>query len=171
MIFPERKGNFIRGLYDMIAYIGDTKDMSIIEIGTWTGCATELFCQNFKHVITIDPFVNGIGALNNKYDMNLVYEFFKKRIEKYHNITIIKDYSHNVKSITADVVYIDGSHTYIDVKRDSLNYQNRARFYIAGHDYHKRFPGVITAVNEVLGIPDKIFKDTSWIFKKENINV
>jgi Methyltransferase domain len=169
MKFPEREGNFIRGLYDMLKYIGNTKRMTIIEIGTWTGCATEIFCQNFKSVITIDPFNNETDWFSKKYDMQKVYEFAKQRLSKYNNITIIRDYSYNVKNISADIVYIDGSHEYENVKRDSILYLDRAKLFIAGHDYHNKFPGVIAAINEILGKPEKVFKDTSWIFKKDKI--
>jgi len=166
MIFPERKGNFIQGLYDMIKYIGNTKNMSIIEIGTWTGCSTEIFCKNFKSVITIDPFDNNVDWFSKKYDMQKVYEFAVQRLSKYGNIEIIRDYSYNIKDRYADIVYIDGSHEYPNIKRDAIAYTDHAKLFIAGHDYHKKFPGVIRAVSEIFGKPEKVFKDTSWIFRK-----
>src|SRR5512136_933795 len=110
MKFPERRGNYIQGLYDMIKYIGNTKSLSIIEIGTWTGCATEIFCKNFKSVITIDPYNNNTDWFSKKYDMQKVYEFALKRLSKYKNLTIIRDYSFNIVDKKADIIYIDGSH-------------------------------------------------------------
>ena len=34
---------------------------------------------------------------------------------------------------------------------------------IAGHDYIEKFPGVIKAVNALLGKPDKIYRDGSYM--------
>ena len=34
---------------------------------------------------------------------------------------------------------------------------------IAGHDYHKNWPGVMEAVDTLVGKPDWIYRDTSWI--------
>ncbi len=168
--YPERQGAFIQGLYDLIAYIGNTKELTIIEIGSWVGCSAEIFAQNFKHVTSIDPYVNGIDELSQQHNMESVYQVFKSRMAKYNNVTSIRDFSKNVKDISADVVYIDGAHDYDNCKQDIQLYLDRAKLFICGHDYYNKFPGVIKAVNELLGTPEKIFQDKSWIFKKDKLN-
>ena len=40
--------------------------------------------------------------------------------------------------------------------------------WICGHDYCPGWPGVIKAVEEKLGKPDKTFLDGSWMKKMEN---
>ena len=41
---------------------------------------------------------------------------------------------------------------------------------IAGHDYCDiKWPGVIQAVNEVLGKPTKVYQDTSWVYLKKEL--
>ena len=38
--------------------------------------------------------------------------------------------------------------------------------YIGGHDYQKDWPGVVTAIHEIIGYPEKVFDDGSWIKQK-----
>jgi hypothetical protein len=64
-----------------------------------------------------------------------------------------------------DFVYIDGMHTYDQVKKDIKNYLPflREGGFIGGHDYADNKEQVVKAVNEVIGQPDAVFQDTSWI--------
>ena len=64
-----------------------------------------------------------------------------------------------------DFVYIDGMHTYEQVKKDIANYLPfiKEGGFIAGHDYVPGFQGVMDAVNEQFGSPDAVFHDTSWL--------
>ena len=39
----------------------------------------------------------------------------------------------------------------------------KARYCVAGHDYGKVEPGVIRGVEDVLGGPDQILVDSSWL--------
>ena len=69
--------------------------------------------------------------------------------------------------MTFDFIYIDGLHTYEQIKKDISNYLPllKPNCLIGGHDYHDVWNGVIMGVHESLGIPDMTFKDTSWIKK------
>ena len=75
-----------------------------------------------------------------------------------------------------DWIYIDANHTYDFIHKDLEMYRPKMKKggIIAGHDYWvNRFDGVIKAVNEMIGEPEKVFPDTSWIkniswLKKEN---
>ena len=93
--------------------------------------------------------------------------FYKTRF--FDNIIHHEDYSYNVvnnfKDNDYDFIYIDGSHTYESVKRDLELYLPKLKKggIIGGHDYSQIWPGVIEAVNEVVGNPDKNFIDDSWI--------
>jgi predicted O-methyltransferase YrrM len=58
--FPMREGDDKIGLLDLINYIStitNTKDLTIIEIGSYIGESTMVFGDNFKNVISIDPFI------------------------------------------------------------------------------------------------------------------
>ena len=78
----------------------------------------------------------------------------------YEYINSFKDYSY-------DFVYIDGSHEKNNIERDLQLYVSKVKKggYIGGHDYHEVWPDVINAVNKIVGKPDVIFEDTSWIKK------
>lgn len=159
-------------LIDFCRYINGlapTQQMTLIEIGSFAGDSTEIFCKWFKHVVAIDPWVSGIGDITDKVDMEEVYQVFQKKIAAFPNVRIIRDYSYNALKFfdnkLCDIVYIDGGHTYPEVYKDVFDWSHKIKIggFIAGHDYWKKFPGVVKAVNELVGKPDKIFPDSSWI--------
>ena len=70
-----------------------------------------------------------------------------------------------------DFIYIDGRHDYESIKLDLELYLPKLKNggIIGGHDYNKKnWPEVCRAVNEVIGEPHKIFKDSSWIYKSKH---
>jgi predicted O-methyltransferase YrrM len=158
------------GLLDMINHIGNTKEMTMIEIGAYIGESTSIFAENFKSVISIDPHLNYQEIDVNIYvDFNIVKEEYLKNISKYNNVTYINKASDDALSDIlekVDLVYIDGAHVYEQVKKDILNYMTLIKKggILAGHDYIGILD-VTNAVNELLGTPDKVFLDTSWIKK------
>jgi hypothetical protein len=139
--------------------------MHILEVGSWTGCSMMIFAQYFKYVYCVDPW-GATKGINTQYNMEDVEKIFDNRMKKYNNVTKIKENweKTGIGTINIDIIYIDGIHTYQAVKKDikhALKFKPR---YMAGHDYWpKKFPGVIKAVNEMLGKPDKVFSDRSWI--------
>lgn len=174
---PERTKKSIKGLGTLVNYLKErenVKELAILEIGSWTGCSAELFAKNFREVYCLDPW-KATEGINTKYNMNEVEKIFDKRMGKYKNVIKIKktakeffDYleKENIEKEYKffDVIYIDGIHTYEAVKKDIINSLKLKPKYIAGHDYwQKKFPGVIKAVDEMLGKPDKIFFDSSWV--------
>jgi predicted O-methyltransferase YrrM len=156
------------GLLDMINHIGNTKEMTMIEIGAYIGESTCIFAENFKSVISIDPHLNYQEIDANIYiDFNIVKEEYLKNISKYDNVTYINKTSNDALSDIikkVDLVYIDGAHIYEQVKNDILNYIKLVKSggIVAGHDYKDNLD-VTNAVNELLGTPDNVFLDSSWI--------
>jgi hypothetical protein len=74
--------------------------------------------------------------------------------------------------VECDAVYIDGLHTYEGVKNDIIHWLPQTKKVICGHDYyedeeflkiHPHVAGVKVAVDEMLGKPDKIYSDGSWL--------
>ena len=54
---PERSKGYKEGLQNFINYISkdyNTKELSIVEIGVWTGAGSEIFAKSFKEVHCID---------------------------------------------------------------------------------------------------------------------
>jgi hypothetical protein len=170
VVIPKRSQQLLDGLLDFVNYVNSimsTKEMTICEIGSWCGSSADIFAQHFKNVICIDPFVSD-KEITKLYNMRDVEKEFDKIKAKYNNITKLKHYSYAVVNIfddkSIDIVYIDGEHTYKAVKQDIQLYLPKCKYFISGHDYWiGKFPGVIKAVNECLGKPDKIFNDISWI--------
>lgn len=172
---PMRTQSSKAGLLAMVEWINTirpTKDMVLIEIGSYAGDSTEIFCKHFKQVIAVDPWASGAGGITDSVDMNIIYETFKQRMRGFANLDIRKEFSYNecirFRAKSVDIVYIDGLHTEIAVRCDIANYDGKIRpgGFLAGHDYHvRKFPGVVKAVEEY-GQPVKVFPDTSWIFRK-----
>jgi hypothetical protein len=105
-------------------------------------------------------------------DLDKVYNLFIEKINKYHNIIHLRETSdeaiNTIKNIDFDInlVYIDGLHTYNQVKKDIINYLPLIKNgFISGHDYHPVWQGVVDGINEIIGPPDMVFDDTSWIKK------
>lgn len=171
-MIPRRNKQLLQGLKNFVGYVNSiqsTKSMIICEIGSWCGSSADIFAQHFKKVICIDPFKQD-KEITNRFDMKEVEAEFDKVYDKYNNITKIKHYSYDAVKIfddkCFDIVYIDGEHSYNAVKQDIKLYLSKCKSFISGHDYwFKKFPGVVKAVNECLGKPDKIFMDSSWIKK------
>ena len=163
------------GLNNLIKELGDVSDKTMIEIGSFIGESTIIFAQHFKHVIAIDPFLPNYDPNDPTSNFNFedVFEEFQNRIEpKKEKVTIYKMFSHDAVNLLDkeqyDFIYIDGLHTYDGVKNDIINYLPLVKKggVIGGHDYgtsHPHLLGVTEAVNEILGEPDKVFEDNSWI--------
>lgn len=174
---PERTEKYKQGLIDMINYIDQispTKDMKIIEVGCWTGCGSEIFAKRFKSVVCIDKWQqNGGDHLTRKYLMSNVELMFDERAEKYKNIfkskmsslEAAKVYSDMTNEVLPEVVYIDAMHDYENVIKDLIAWKDIPSKFICGHDYERRFIGVVKAVREVFGKPQAVFKDSSWAIK------
>jgi len=169
MKIPERLPHSLHGLRMMINYIKANYDIkTVIEIGSWTGLSAVEFAKNFDKVYCIDPW-EATGEINTEYDMKEVEKIFDNRIKDYDNIIKIKATSADARGSSllpkkADLIYIDGLHNYDAIRQDITLWKDKITKLITGHDYWpNKFDGVIKAVNEALGKPDKIFSDTSWI--------
>jgi precorrin-6B methylase 2 len=169
-MIPERTKSSIKGLNLMLDYLekqyGDLSQYTILEIGSWTGVSAVEFAKRFETVICVDPW-EATEGINTKYDMSDVETEFNRKAKNYNNVKVYKETSYNYnkrEDERYDFIYIDGCHTYEAVKQDIELWQDRVDKCICGHDYWpKKFDGVIKAVNECLGKPDKVFPDTSWI--------
>jgi hypothetical protein len=177
-LYTMRNPEYTKGLLDLINTIKkyrNTKEMTMIEIGSYAGESTVLFAKEFKKVISIDPFINDydVNDVTCSYmELDNVYNVFKNNTENYENITHIRKTSDDavldLNNIKVDFVYIDGMHTYDQVNKDIKNYLPLVMDdgFIGGHDYHPVWQGVMDAIIESLGVPNETFCDTSWLLKK-----
>jgi len=180
-----RDHNLINGLLDLITHIawkGDTSEMHMIEIGSYLGDSTLVFAEHFRSVISVDPFIEDYDPDDdtcNYAPLSQVYDEFILRTKDNPKIHLIRTTSDEAVEMIRnaaiklgakhlnvfDFVYIDGMHTYDQVKKDIKNYLPflREGGFIGGHDYADNKEQVVKAVNEVIGQPDAVFQDTSWI--------
>jgi ubiquinone/menaquinone biosynthesis C-methylase UbiE len=174
MNFKERELRselYERGLKDLIEDFGPATNKRMVEIGCFIGESTTIFAQYFGEVIAVDPFMSGYDPNDSTshLDFNEVYPEFLRRTSEYPNIKTIRLTSDSAVELLGDeifdLIYIDGLHTYEQVKKDITNYKPLIKKggAIAGHDYHPNWKGVIDAVNESFGSPDKVYADSSWI--------
>lgn len=132
-----------------------------IEIGVYTGghAYSMLTKCSLSLLIGIDPYLyyeNGMPDFENQYDYDQLKEFAIKRLSAFRfqlmNCTsdeAFKKLDDNKGLL--DFVFIDGLHTYEQVKKDMENYCQLIRKggIVSGHDIdHGSFPGVTTAIEE-----------------------
>jgi predicted O-methyltransferase YrrM len=163
----------LTGLKDMIEFIGDLislKNSTMVEIGTCMGESAAIFSEHFKKVITCDPwveeFMKGYG------DTNEIWKELSDTLEKRKNIAFYNVPSailaSQIPDASLDFVYIDGWHRVIPASFDIATWLPKlkpGKSFIGGHDYRTLdYSEVIPAVRYLLGEPDEIFADSSWIY-------
>lgn len=146
----------------------DTKTMTIVELGAWTGVSAEIFSRHFGRVVSVDAYTPFPGDISSQHNLDEVKKIYLKRNSDKKNVELI--ISKSAEAVArfpdgVDVVYIDAGHDYDSVKADLDAWKDKAKVFLCGHDYERRFQGVINAVNEYKK-PDKVFSDTSWLIKK-----
>lgn len=174
--------NQYKGISDLLRELtiifSNKSPKTMIEIGSYMGESTMMFASIglFKTIHSIEPH-KGTESFNEKNGFGWVdiEREFKLNTRYFDNIIHHKDFSYNVVSKfednSIDFIYIDADHRYESVKQDLELYLPKLKKggVIGGHDYHESWPGVCSAVDEVVGIPTKKFEDNSWIVKKRNL--
>ena len=143
------------------------------EIGAWKGESAVIASNYFKKITSIDPYPNE--------NMSVVREEYLKNTKHIQDCTLIEQTSDTAvklfDNMSIDVLYIDGDHTYDQVKNDFINYHDKVKNggVIGGHDYWDNtasWPGVRKAVDEMLEkYAYKIYKrfsDSSWMIIKDS---
>lgn len=148
-----RPSNYIDGLLDLIHY---TAPNSVIEIGSHRGVSTEVFLKHCRHVTAVDPWPD-----------EDVYKAFMSRCGYYPNLKIIRGESPNDIPMpfypVPELCYIDGLHDFEHIVADIAGAKRMPLRWIAGHDWH--YADVRNAVHIMLGIPERVFSDTSWVIR------
>lgn len=158
-----RTGTLKGGLLDLIADL--PSGLVMAEIGCYIGDSALLFMESGK----VKTFY-AIDTWRPERFANAEKEFIR-RTSKYDNLFRLKmtinEAANQLPKL--DFIYIDADHSYLAVKNDiscSLPIL-KENGIIAGHDYSSpRYSTmVVRAVDELLGKPDKIYIDTSWLIK------
>ena len=129
---------------------------SIVEIGSWKGRSTHALCSGCKgFVYAIDHFQGSKGAQGTREHYEKpgeVYDAFLKNVGHFKNLKILK--MSNLEAVkqfedkSVDMVFIDGGHSYEEVKIDIEAWLPKTRKLLSGHDYSVQWPSVKKAVNE-----------------------
>jgi predicted O-methyltransferase YrrM len=162
-------------LRTILPYINTNSIINIAEIGVYKGRGTslwnvELINQNINYnYYAIDHFMGSIEHDNSVDYYNITQENLKPILNKINlikndSISESKKYSDNF----FDIIYIDASHEYEPVKEDILSWLPKVKMggIICGDDYVDGWPGVIKAVDEVLGDKINIVGYQQWWIKK-----
>jgi len=155
--------NYIQGLIDLYDMV-NAHDGIAVEVGSWTGESAEIACQFVRELWCVDPWEDPSWPDNEA--------MFDQRTAAYPNIRKLKARSEDAAMEFEDesvaMVYIDGKHEYQDVCSDIRAWYPKIQSHgwITGHDYDNEHPGVVQAVDDLLGTPELTFSDSSWAVQK-----
>jgi glycosyltransferase involved in cell wall biosynthesis len=129
---------------------------TIAEIGSWKGRSTNALLEGCKGEVTaIDHFEGSSDIKDGTHGAKGAYEQFKENTKQFKNLKVVKaesgEAAEKLKDARFEMVFIDGGHTYEEVKRDIDLWQGKATKMICGHDYSDAWPEVKKAVNEKMG--------------------
>jgi predicted O-methyltransferase YrrM len=185
------------GFIKFVEYLKSKDVKRILEIGAFKGESTVIFKEILGEdsvVITIDPFQRMFDKNDviDTQDLTLVEQVFNSNTLDHENIGKMKFYSQDISDMFADgyfdAIYVDGLHTYNQVRLDINKYKSKVKSggLITGHDrvipvtqdqldlfYHpegalKMRELVTSAVIDELQITETElikFDDTSWVYQ------
>lgn len=152
-------GDYSIGLgahYEPLAQlINDKGYRDVVEVGTaYGGNALHLLLHtDIEKLICIDPYIYypAMPGFSCQQEYDTLYEFACDRLSRWSYAQIIRKTSSEAifKLVSCDLVFLDGSHEYEDVKWECENYSKLIRNggILAGHDYNI-FESVNKAVDE-----------------------
>jgi len=149
------------------------KPINCIEIGTHRGESAEFLLRtnpNIQKIYCVDPYekefiIDGKSA-------SIHFRKAKKRLSKFNVKFVLKTSDEAVKLFkknSIDYIYIDGLHTYKQVKKDIENYFPilKKGGIMAGNDIER--PQIVKALFEFCKEKNQepIIKEMDWIFIKK----
>jgi hypothetical protein len=155
----EATGNAIEGWMfpEEILWLRETaKKMpgGIIELGSWKGRSTKELLDSGHPVTAVDHWQGSPDPNDETHQAQPedIYAEFMANVGHYPNLTVLKmtslEAAGKLNGDQADMVFIDASHDYQNVKADIAAWLPKTRKMICGHDYAAGWPGVRRAVDE-----------------------
>lgn len=132
---------------------------SVIEIGSFLGLSACWFAERVESVVCVDVFDRNMSpamyrAMTVKASedtMDSMYDVFLANTKAYPNIS-----SHKMPSLDAakldleaDLIYLDGDHTYPGVTADIEAWRPKAKKVLCGDDNTQQWPSVQQAAREL----------------------
>jgi predicted O-methyltransferase YrrM len=130
----------------------------IVEIGTYHGRSTYVLATGAKqgggHVTTIDAYKPyEVGEMKVTAAIPKAVKAMLKRLDLADVVTTVIDDGVKVAKTwdtPVDLLFIDGSHEYKDVKTDFKAWSKHVDGLIAFHDYTDHWPGVQKFIDELI---------------------
>lgn len=160
--------------------IKENRFKSVVELGVYDG-------KNLIYLAKNNPQTNFVGidlwkhfdsdrinTLNpkNQSDWDDLYNLLIRETKPIQNLRLIRsdtiEAADTFENLSIDLIFIDASHDYRDVKNDILTWLPKisASGIISGHDYSLQYIGVIKAVTEVFGTDNlDVLNDAVWVTK------
>ncbi len=142
------------------------------EIGVYKGDNAEFILSLLKPTILylVDPWNNFLDTDSNEIIGEIQYIQTQERLKMYGNKRLVKKTSLEASKLfnneELDFVYIDGDHSYRQVKQDLGLWYSKVKKggILSGHDYHQTMEGVVLAVNEFVSENklDLMHSSTDW---------
>jgi len=166
----------------MMSEVWGVQIQSIVEIGVFKGRTSRLFRTLFPDAFLylIDPWelydeylsveAGPISKIPGDYEN--AYREVKEAFELDQKVKILRKTSMEALADVPDgidLVYIDGNHSYFNVKQDIEHWFPKVRpmGMMSGHDYDAlSFPEVIQAVDEIFPENVVIGEDYTWLKQK-----
>lgn len=170
--------------YDVIPkLINERGYKSGIEIGIFCGGHAKRILEstNVETLIGIDPYecyTPGMPRMETQEDYNIMHDIVMERLQsnmRYIHIRMTSDEAfERIKNNKYDFIFIDGLHTYDQLKKDLANYSTLIKKggIISCHDYnHPYFPRLTNAIDEfakehntkvVVGPLHLIYMEKTW---------
>ena len=146
------------------------KDKDVLEVGSYMGKSTICIASTANSVIAIDTFRALNDGQKQSNSLTTIVPFLENISEFNNIITIIgksAEISNHIKDDSKDIIFIDGSHTYKDVKDDIKAWKPKLKKggYMLFHDYsYDSIEGVVKAVDEWKK-PERIIKTIAVVKK------
>lgn len=132
---------------------------SVVEVGSWKGRSTNALLHGCKGTVyAVDHWKGSEAERSGPHAEAVtgdVFGQFMSNVGHYSNLEVVRGASVEVAAREgwladgAQMVFIDGGHTYPEVKADIEAWRPKAKRVLCGHDYND--PEVRRAVDELLG--------------------
>ena len=130
-----------------------------LEIGSYAGESATLFLgfPQIRSLDCVDQWFEAASTLRSRFAQEIAAG--RCRVHEMSSAAFA------TQAGEYDVIYIDGDHSYEGARADIVAFSTRVApgGFLAGHDYHAGFPGVVRAVDEWRGNrPITVYCDGSW---------
>ena len=148
---------------------------SVVEIGSFKGRSTFVLASGCNggqgKVYAIDPFTGAALETNPAMLGKPTFDDFMKNCGHFPHLAVIRETSveaaEHFPNLKADMVFIDGDHSYEGVMADLKTWTPRAKKLLCGHDLtDPNYPGIRQALYEFFGA-DRVASgpDSLWYIK------